>query len=172
VSAARRYAASLLALSLLVVGLGGCGGDDDSAKASPTTPTTSTTSNVATCTESRSKPTVDVPATAPSKLVTKDLEVGHGPTVAEGATVSVQYVGVSFSTKQQFDASWDRNQPFNFVVGDPNIIQGWNQGLVGMKLCGRRQLVIPPDLGYGAQGSGDIKPNETLVFVIDVLAIA
>jgi peptidylprolyl isomerase len=169
VTAARRCAAALLTLSLLVVGLAACGGDDDSANASSTTPTTS---KVATCSESRTKPTVDVPPTAPTKLVTKDLEPGHGPTVAEGTTVSVHYVGVSFSTKQQFDASWDRGQPFNFVVGDPQIIQGWNQGLVGMKLCGRRELVIPPELGYGAQGSGDIKPNETLVFVIDVLAIA
>jgi peptidylprolyl isomerase len=158
----------LLALGFLV-GFTACGGDDGGARA---TSTTSTSSTLETCTESRTKPTVDVPATAPTSLVSKDLIAGHGPAIAAGARIAVHYVGVSFSTKQQFDSSWELDQPFSFVLGDPGVIEGWNQGLVGMKLCGRRELVIPPGLGYGAQGSGDIKPNETLVFVIDLLGIA
>ena len=86
--------------------------------------------------------------------------------------VSVQYVGVSQKTKKQFDASWDRGQPFSFVLGQGNVIPGWDQGVPGMKVGGRRKLVIPAGLAYGAQGAGDaIGPNEALVFVVDLVAV-
>ena len=82
--------------------------------------------------------------------------------------MSVQYVGVSYSTGEQFDASWDRGEPFQFQLGAQMVIAGWDQGVVGMREGGRRMLVIPPDLGYGATGQGSIAPNETLIFVIDL----
>jgi peptidylprolyl isomerase len=120
------------------------------------------------------KPTVDVPAGDPPKtLQSKDIVVGTGAEAANGQKVSVQYVGVSFSTQKQFDASWDRGSPFNFVLGAGNVIQGWDLGVVGMKIGGRRQLVIPPDLAYGPGGYPPvIAANETLVFVIDLVALS
>ncbi|MFO0748344.1 MAG: FKBP-type peptidyl-prolyl cis-trans isomerase [Myxococcota bacterium] len=120
-----------------------------------------------------SKPTVTIPTTpAPTTLVTEDLAVGTGAEAVAGKTVSVQYVGVSWSTGKQFDASWDRGQPFSFPLGKGQVIKGWDQGVAGMKVGGRRKLVIPPDLGYGAHGAGGvIKPNETLVFVVDLLGV-
>jgi peptidylprolyl isomerase len=83
----------------------------------------------------------------------------------------VQYVGVSYSTGEQFDASWDSGQPFQFQLGAQMVIPGWDQGVAGMKKGGRRELVIPPDLAYGPQGRPGIAPNETLVFVIDLLSV-
>jgi peptidylprolyl isomerase len=101
-----------------------------------------------------------------------DLIVGKGAEAVAGKDVTVQYVGVSFSTKKQFDASWDRGQAFSFVLGAGNVIQGWDEGVPGMKVGGRRQLVIPPDLAYGAEGSPPvIGPNETLVFVVDLVSV-
>jgi peptidylprolyl isomerase len=107
---------------------------------------------------------------APPTLVKYDVVVGDGPEAKAGDTVSVQYVGVSWSTGKQFDASWDRNEePFAFQLGGQQVIPGWDQGVAGMKVGGRRELIIPPDLAYGAQGSPpDIAPGETLVFVIDL----
>ena len=120
------------------------------------------------------KPTVDVPAgDAPKTLQSKDIVVGTGAEAANGQKVSVQYVGVSFSTKKQFDASWDRGSPFKFTLGAGDVIQGWDQGVVGMKVGGRRQLVIPPDLAYGPGGYPPvIAANETLVFVIDLVGLS
>ena len=93
------------------------------------------------------------------------------PAVA-GKKVTVHYVGVSFATQKQFDASWDAGEPFSFVLGQGGVIQGWDEGVPGMKVGGRRQLVIPPELVYGAQGSPPvIGPNETLVFVVDLLSV-
>jgi peptidylprolyl isomerase len=116
------------------------------------------------------KPTVNVPkGAAPTKLVTKDLVTGTGKVATKTSNVTVQYVGVLYKTGKQFDASWDNGQPFTTQLGQGQVIKGWDQGLVGMKPGGRRLLVIPPDLGYGASGSGAaIKPNETLVFVVDL----
>jgi peptidylprolyl isomerase len=113
---------------------------------------------------------VDTAGAAPSELVSEDLVVGDGPEIAAGATASVQYVGVSWSTGREFDASWDRGQPFGFPVGAGRVIAGWDQGVVGMRAGGRRLLVIPPHLGYGDRGAGGvIAPGETLVFVVDAL---
>lgn len=118
------------------------------------------------------KPTIEIVSTTPpTTLYQKDVIEGTGATAAAGQQVSVQYVGVSFSTKKEFDASWGRGQPFQFVLGGGQVIKGWDQGVVGMKTGGRRLLVIPPDLGYGAAGAGGvIGPNETLVFVVDLIS--
>jgi peptidylprolyl isomerase len=117
------------------------------------------------------KPTVSIPDGAPpAGLVIEDLVVGTGAEAVAGNHVHVHYVGVAWSTKAQFDASWDRNDVFEFALGGGNVIQGWDQGVQGMKVGGRRQLTIPPDLGYGARGAGGvIKGGETLVFVVDLL---
>ena len=103
-------------------------------------------------------------------LVVKDIKVGTGAAAKSGQTLTVNYVGVSCSTGKAFDASYPRKQPFSFALGKGQVIQGWDQGLVGMKVGGRRELVIPADLGYGASGSGSIKPNETLIFVVDLVS--
>lgn len=109
---------------------------------------------------------------APTKLVSKDLIVGSGPAAKTGDTVSVNYVGVLDKGGQEFDASWKRNQPFSFPLGQGQVIPGWDQGVAGMKVGGRRELIIPSALAYGPQGQPPtIPPNAPLVFVIDMLGI-
>jgi len=109
----------------------------------------------------------------PGDLVVEDITVGDGPEAAAGHTATVHYVGVSHSTGQQFDASWDRGQPLQFALGRGQVITGWDQGVVGMKVGGRRKLVIPPHLGYGDRGAGGvIQPGETLVFVVDLVGVS
>ena len=119
------------------------------------------------------KPDVTIPDTAPpSELVIEDLVEGDGPEATAGQAVDVHYVGVAWSTKRQFDASWDRGESFGFRLGAGQVIAGWDQGVAGMKLGGRRRLTIPPAMGYGASGAGGvIGPNETLVFVVDLLGV-
>jgi len=124
-------------------------------------------------TSQATKPVISIPdAPPPTQLQSKDLVVGTGAVAASGRKVTVQYVGVAYSTKKQFDASWDRpGQPFSFQLGAGQVIPGWDQGVPGMKVGGRRELVIPPNLGYGDAGYPPvIKPGETLVFVIDLVA--
>ncbi|MET8153425.1 FKBP-type peptidyl-prolyl cis-trans isomerase [Actinoplanes sp. NPDC049668] len=105
----------------------------------------------------------------PADLVVDDLTVGDGDEAKPGHRVSVHYVGVAFSTGKEFDASYNRGQPFEFLLGDGQVIGGWDQGVVGMRVGGRRKLTIPPHLGYGSRGAaGAIKPNETLIFVVDL----
>jgi peptidylprolyl isomerase len=136
--------------------------------AAPTPATTATTpANPALA----HKPVVVVPkGPAPTHLVVKDLVVGSGPAAKSGQTVSVQYVGVLYRNGKQFDASWDRGQPLSFQLGTGGVIPGWGQGVPGMRVGGRRELIIPASLAYGAQGSPPaIGPNEPLVFVIDLL---
>ncbi len=117
------------------------------------------------------KPVITVPTTPkPSKLEVKDLIVGTGPEVAPGDDVVMQYAGSSWSTGKEFDSSWSRGKtPFPVPnVGQAGVIAGWNQGLIGMREGGRRQIIIPPELGYGAAGRPpDIAANETLIFVVD-----
>jgi peptidylprolyl isomerase len=117
-----------------------------------------------------SKPTVEIPAgDPPTELVIEDLVVGDGPEAKAGNDVDVHYVGVAWSDGKQFDASWDRGDSFQFSLGRGQVIQGWDQGVAGMKLGGRRRITIPPALGYGAAGAGGvIKGGETLVFVVDL----
>ena len=118
------------------------------------------------------KPVVVISGQLPPPLLgVTEIVAGSGPEAKAGDKLSMQYVGVAWSTKAQFDASWDRGQPFDFVLGAGNVIKGWDQGLLGMKVGGRRQLVIPSELGYGAQGNSGIAPNETLVFVVDLLSV-
>jgi len=121
------------------------------------------------------KPHVYVPAgeAPPAELVIEDLEEGTGEEAKAGHTVEVHYAGNAWSTRQQFDASWDRGETFTFRLGAGQVIGGWDQGVVGMKIGGRRRIVIPPDLGYGSRGAGGvIKPNETLVFVVDLIGLS
>jgi peptidylprolyl isomerase len=121
----------------------------------------------------KTKPKVVPPkGPAPKDLVVKDLEEGTGPVAKAGEEVTVQYVGVNYKSGKEFDASWDRGEPFTFELGTNVVIQGWEQGVEGMKVGGRRELVIPPELGYGPAGSPPtIPPNETLVFVVDLLEV-
>ena len=120
------------------------------------------------------KPTVVVPSgPPPTTLETHDLIVGTGATAQAGATVSVQYVGVSYSSKKQFDASWDRGQPLSFQLGVHQVIAGWDEGVAGMKVGGRRELIIPPSLAYGATSPGPgIASNDTLIFIVDLLQVS
>ena len=119
------------------------------------------------------KPDVTIPDGAPpSDLVIEDQTIGDGAEATSGSSVTVHYVGVSWSTGEQFDASWDRMEPFTFGLGRGQVIQGWDDGVQGMKVGGRRTLTIPPHMGYGAAGAGGvIKPNETLVFVVDLIDV-
>ena len=119
------------------------------------------------------KPIITVPDTAaPAELVIDDLVVGEGAEAVKGANVIVHYVGVAWSTGQQFDASWDRNDPFDFRLGGGQVIAGWDEGVAGMRIGGRRQLTIPPHMGYGDRGAGGlIKGSETLIFVVDLLNV-
>lgn len=121
----------------------------------------------------QTKPDVTIPAgDPPSSLEIEDLEVGTGPEATAGTKVDVHYVGVSWSNGRQFDASWDRRNTFSFTLGGGQVIAGWDQGVAGMKVGGRRRLTIPPDLGYGSRGAGGvIGPGETLVFVVDLLGV-
>jgi peptidylprolyl isomerase len=119
------------------------------------------------------KPDVSIPVIdPPTDLVIDDEHHGDGAEAVHGSAVTVHYVGVSWSTGEQFDASWDRMEPFSFALGHGQVIQGWDDGVQGMKVGGRRRLTIPPHMGYGAAGAGGvIAPNETLVFVVDLLGV-
>ena len=118
------------------------------------------------------KPEIDFPGdNPPSELLIEDITEGEGRAAEAGDTVSAHYVGVAWSTGEEFDASWNRGAPLDFQVGVGQVIQGWDQGIVGMKPGGRRKLTIPPELGYGARGAGGaIGPNETLIFVVDLVS--
>ena len=119
------------------------------------------------------KPEVAIPEGSPSyQLEIEDLVVGDGDEATSGKIVEVHYVGVAWSTQREFDASYNRGDTFKFGLGKGQVIQGWDQGVAGMKVGGRRRITIPPDLGYGQRGAGGvIKPGETLVFVVDLVGV-
>jgi peptidylprolyl isomerase len=119
------------------------------------------------------RPQIEVPDTPPTYVLEiEDVVAGDGDEATKGSKVTVHYAGAAHSTGEEFDASWNRGAPFIFRLGKGQVIAGWDQGVEGMKVGGRRKLVIPPDLGYGASGAGGvIKPMETLVFVVDLLAV-
>jgi peptidylprolyl isomerase len=119
------------------------------------------------------KPQVDVPEGSPSyQLELEDIEVGDGDEATPGSIVEVHYVGVSWKTGRQFDASWDRADTFKFGLGKGQVIRGWDEGVAGMKVGGRRRITIPPDMAYGKRGAGGaIGPDETLVFVVDLIGV-
>lgn len=166
-------------LALLVVA--GCGDDDSSTTSSSppdsteeaSAPEEAESSEETESTKKKTKPTVKVPSGAPPKqLVINDLEEGTGATSGEGGVVKVNYVGVNFKTGKEFDSSWSRGEPIAFPVGENVVIPGWEKGIKGMKVGGRRELIIPPDLAYGAAGSPPtIPPNETLIFILDLEAV-
>lgn len=119
------------------------------------------------------RPDVDPPqGDPPTELVIDDLVVGEGAEAVAGTNIEAHYVGVTHSTGEQFDASWDRGSPLAFPLGTGRVIRGWDEGIAGMKVGGRRRLTIPPDLAYGDRGAGGlIGPGETLVFVVDLVAV-
>jgi peptidylprolyl isomerase len=174
--------AKLLSLTLALLlgaGVAACGSGDssDSETAATSTPTETPTAAPANVDEivagvgknTKKKPKIVKPqGDPPTQLVIKDLVKGTGPKAKPGDTLTMQYVGNSWSSGEQFDASWDRGQAFPFQLGAGMVIPGWDQGMVGMRKGGRRLLIIPPDMGYGPQGSGPIGPNETLVFAVDL----
>lgn len=161
-----RLLGGLIVAGLLATGAAACASAEEASSGGPC--------DVKVSTDIKKKPEVTVPdCDAPKALQTREIVEGSGAEAKAGDAVAVQYVGVSWSTKKQFDASWDRGgKPFTVSpLGQAGVIQGWNQGLVGVKTGSRRLLVIPANLGYGAQGSGAIKPGETLVFVVDVVSV-
>jgi peptidylprolyl isomerase len=157
-----------VALCLALIGAG-CGDDDSSTTGVSESTTTENTGS----TDTSKKPKVEVPQGAPPKeLVENDLVEGDGATAKKGDEVTVQYVGAVYKSGKEFDASWDRGEPFSFQLGGGGVIPGWEQGLEGMKAGGRRELIIPPNLAYGSAGAPPtIGPNETLVFVVDLVKV-
>jgi len=121
----------------------------------------------------RDKPQISIPdGNPPTALLIDDEIVGDGTEATNGKTVVVHYSGVAWSTGQEFDSSWGRNEPFDFRLGAGQVIAGWDEGVAGMRVGGRRKLTIPADKGYGARGAGGvIKGGETLVFVVDLLEV-
>ncbi|WP_457031814.1 FKBP-type peptidyl-prolyl cis-trans isomerase [Kitasatospora sp. P5_F3] len=119
------------------------------------------------------KPEIDFPVgDAPTELQIRDIIVGDGAEAKAGANVKVHYVGVTFSTGEEFDASWNRGQTFSFPLGGGRVIKGWDEGVQGMKVGGRRELIIPPNKAYGAQSPSPLIPaNSTLIFVVDLLGV-
>ena len=168
---------------VLAAAIAACGEDDDTSSgsgaesaATPTPTETATESGVEAIVQgigkdTKTKPEVPAPqGDPPPELVIREIVPGKGPKAKAGDELTMQYVGISWSTGQQFDASWDRGaEPFAFQLGAGMVIPGWDQGLVGLRKGGRRLLIIPPDMGYGPQGTpdGTIAPNETLIFVVD-----
>jgi peptidylprolyl isomerase len=150
--------------------------DEALANKSATTSSTSTSTTAAAKTPTSGplskEPHVTPPSgPPPTKLVTKEIITGTGTAAKTGSAVAVNYVGALYKTGKVFDASWKRNEPFTFTLGKGQVIPGWEQGVVGMKVGGRRELIIPAALGYGAKGSPpSIPPNETLVFIVDLLS--
>jgi len=159
---------ALILLACLALALAGCGDDDD-----PSTESTTSTTTEASPEPPQKKPKVTVPNGPPPKqLETEDLVEGSGVEAKAGDEVTVQYVGVNYRSGKEFDASWDRGEPFPFQLGAGMVIPGWDQGVAGMKEGGRRELIIPPQLAYGEAGSPPaIPPNETLIFVVDLVAV-
>ena len=169
---ARMLRLALVSLALLGFVAAGCG-DDEEQPASAPAPTAEATAEPAPAeisTDLKEEPMPVPSGEAPTELVTEDVVKGDGKKAFPGDMISVQYTGVAFSTGEKFDASWDRGaEPFVFQLGGGQVIPGWDQGLAGMRVGGRRVLTIPPDLAYGPQGSPPaIGPNETLIFVVDL----
>ncbi|WP_031088731.1 FKBP-type peptidyl-prolyl cis-trans isomerase [Streptomyces sp. NRRL WC-3549] len=119
------------------------------------------------------KPGIEVPESdPPTELSVRDLVVGDGPEAQPGRVVQVHYVGVTFASGKEFDSSWERDRPFKFTVGGGRVIKGWDRGVRGMKVGGRREIIVPPRLGYGKQSPSPLIPaGSTLIFVVDLLTV-
>jgi peptidylprolyl isomerase len=144
-----------------------------SASATTSTPTATTAAKTPTSGPLSKEPSISIPSgAAPTSLVIKDIIKGTGAEAKAGQPATVNYVGALFKGGKVFDASWKRNEPFTFTLGQGSVIKGWDQGVAGMKVGGRRELVIPASLAYGTKGAGaSIPPNSPLVFVIDLLGV-
>jgi peptidylprolyl isomerase len=169
VRARRRWQLALpLVAALALAGCGGGDGDTELAEPAPTEVVVDLEAEPDPATyldEDRGEP--------PTELVVEDLVVGEGEEAAAGDVVRVNYVGVDWASGQEFDSSWGRGTPFDFQLGVGQVIPGWDQGVEGMRVGGRRVLTIPPDLAYGDRAVGElIGPNATLVFVVDLLEVA
>ena len=175
----RKLAVPAAALALFAAG---CGDDDPETNATTTEPAAATETPTPDATEvptanledTKTKPAIGKPSgDPPTELVKEDIVVGKGKTAKKGSSITVQYVGASFSTGEEFDASWDRGEPFQLELGAGMVIPGWDQGIVGMKKGGRRRLTIPPDLAYGPAGAPPaIGPDETLIFIVDLVDVS
>jgi peptidylprolyl isomerase len=171
----------LPALLLPLLAFAACGGGDETPASGSQAPAAATPDAAGFVNalaaeisdDTKAKPQIPVPAgAAPAELVKRDIVRGTGTRAKQGDQVRVQYVGTSYSTGQEFDSSWTRGDPFGFRLGDGQVIAGWDQGVAGMREGGRRLLVIPPDLGYGDQGSPPtIAAGETLLFVVDLVSV-
>jgi peptidylprolyl isomerase len=148
------------------IGIGHESTSDNALIERTTTPTTPASGPLS------KEPTITVPKTpAPTTLTSRDIIVGTGPEAKTGSAVGVNYVGALYSNGKIFDASWKRKEPFSFTIGQGQVIPGWEKGVVGMHVGGRRELIIPPELAYGKQGSPPrIPPNAPLIFIIDLLS--
>ena len=158
----------LLTIALCAaLAIAGCGGGDSSSSGS-----TAETSAGAPAESINTKPKVDAPSgPPPSHIETKDLIEGTGAEAKVGDKVTVKYVLVDYKSGKEIESSWERNEPFPFTLGAGEVISGWDIGVQGMKVGGRRELVIPPQFAYGAEGSPPIGPNATLIFVIDLVSV-
>jgi peptidylprolyl isomerase len=165
----------LAAAAIAVAGCGGGGGKTTNAAipagpapTAPAAPKASTNLK-----DTKTKPAIPKPTgSPPAKLVVKDIVVGKGKAAKKGDQLSMQYVGVTFADGKEFDSSWDSGSPLPFQLGKGSVISGWDQGLVGIKPGGRRELTIPAKLAYGAQGRPpSIPPNSALVFIVDALSV-
>ena len=191
----RRYRFLILPLLFVVFAFAACGGEDDRSGESGAAPAAEATeaateapteaapeaaapsegkTGVKVTGKEGEKPTIEVPegAEPPSELTIEDLEEGDGAEAKAGTTISVNYVGSLFKDGSVFDNSYDRGEPISFPLGAGQVIPGWDQGFEGMKVGGRRVLVIPSDLAYGPTGSGPIGPDEALVFVVDLVDVS
>jgi peptidylprolyl isomerase len=173
---------TLVFVAVAGLGVAACGSSSSSsttttgAAASTTPPSTvaiGTISDPSAAGTIGTEPTITVPPGAPpTQLESKDLIVGTGATAKAGDTVSVQYVGVAYSSGKIFDSSWSRHEPFQFALGEGSVIPGWDEGVVGMKVGGRRELIIPPNLAYGSTSPGaGIAANDTLIFIVDLVKV-
>lgn len=170
----RRLAIPLVPLALAAtLAVGGCGEEgDEPASAGTGTGPEGGAETAPRPKDTSTEPEIQRPTgSPPRRLLSRDIVEGHGRPARRGDVLTVHYVGVSFETGEELDSSWDRGQPFEVKLGAGQVIEGWERGLRGMREGGRRKLVIPPELAYGARGSGPIGPNETLVFVVDLLRI-
>jgi peptidylprolyl isomerase len=164
---------SIVSLCLaLALAIAGCGSSGDSSSTPSTSAATAAEKPDGGATDLNKKPKVTVPSgPAPKKLEEREIVEGAGAEAKAGDEVTVQYVGVGYDSKKEFDSSWSRSEPFTFTLGAGEVIPGWDQGVAGMKVGGRRELTIPANLAYGPTGSPPvIGPNETLIFVVDLLA--
>ena len=174
---------TLVLVAAAGLGMAACGSSSSNSTTTTTgaaaTTTPTSTASIGTISDPSAagtlgtEPTITVPPGAPpTQLESKDLIVGTGPAAKAGDTVSVQYVGVAYSSGKVFDSSWSRHQPFQFALGEGQVIPGWDQGVVGMQVGGRRELIIPPNLAYGASSPGaGIAANDTLIFIVDLQKI-